>query len=394
MEYLIAVGYIVGWLLVVVCCRFITTTFHELGHAIPALLYTDGNVKIHVGSYGDDRSKNLQFGRLTAYFKFNPLHLNFGLCQHEKPATFNHIIRIILGGPLFSLLLGLLLILLIKLFQLPDAGMLVLMAFIISSIWDFFINLIPFSQPIRMYDGSMTYNDGQQLMTAIQLRKYPPEFHKGQTYFQEGDYQNAIVNFRKTIDAGHADKGVYFCLVQSLLNQRNYKSALHCCEEIDQRFKLEPNDFDLFSTVFLVNKNYTKTIECLDKTIYYNFNNAIAYNKRGYAYLMLENYKRAESDLRMAIRQDSKFGFPYNNLALVYLRKGELEKVLPLIERSRELQPDNPFLSLHLGYYYEALKEYNTALEHFKNAKEQGIDFDRIEVLIDQMKEKLSENSV
>lgn len=395
MEYLISVGYILGWLFVVVCCRFITTTIHELGHAIPSLRYTDGQVKMHVGSYGDEKSKHLRFGRLTAYFKLNPLRLNIGLCQSEKAAaTIGQAIRIVLGGPIASLLLGLIILVPLSLIRMPYELVMILMALMLSAVWDFFVNMVPMEQSIQLQNGKYTYNDGQQLLYYLQLRKYPLEFHKATTYYEEGDYQSAIVNFRKVIEAGAGDKGVYSNLIHSLIMQRNYRSALHCCEEMDLKYKLKPEDFVLVAYVFMKNGNHSKAIECLDQSIYYNFNDANAYNNRGYSFLMLEQYDRAEADFRMAIRHNPTFGFPYNNLGLVYLRKGETDQVLPLIERSRELNPDNPHLFLHLGYYYQEIGDYNTALNNFEVAKQDNIDFEGIDALIAETQEALKKNSV
>jgi len=388
MEYLIAIGYLIGWVVTVICCRFISTTVHELGHAIPSLMYTDGEVKIHVGSYGDERSKKIQIGRFTAFFKFNPLRLNMGLCQSEGQRTIAQNIRIVLGGPLASLLLGVVLLLPLWLIPMPQELVTVLMALILSGVWDFFVNIIPMQQSVRLYNGSYIFNDGQQLLHYMKLRTYPLEFHKATAYFEAGDYQSAIVNFRKTIESGADDKPGYYFLIQALLKQGNNKSALLCCEEVDQKFKLKPADFELFAYVFMQNSNYTKAIECLDQSIYYNFSNPLAYNNRGYAFLMLEEYDRAAADFRMAIRNDPKFAFPYNNLALVYLRKGETDKVIPLIEKSRELNPDNPFLALHMGYYHEAMGNHKEALNHFEQAREQHIELARIDDLIENTKEK------
>lgn len=392
MEYLLAIGYIVGWLAVIIGCRFITTTIHELGHAIPSLRYTNGPVKIHVGSYGNEKSKQLRFGRLTAFFKFNPLRLNMGLCQHEKATTIAQSIRIVLGGPVASLLLGLAILIPLSLIRMPYELVMILMALMLSAVWDFFVNIVPMEQSVRLQNGNYTYNDGRQLMYYLNLRRYPLEFHKATSYFEEGDYQSAVVNFRKVIEGGYGDKGVYNYLISALLKQGNYRSALHCCEEMDQQFKLKPEDFGLFAYVFMKNGNHSKAIECLDQSIYYNFSDPTAYNNRGYSFLMLEEYDRAEADFRMAIRHDATFAFPYNNLALVYLRKGETDKVLPLIKRSGELDPNNPYLFLHLGYYYQEIEDYSEALHYFEEAKKRKIDFGGIDSLIEEMQEAVNKS--
>jgi len=88
--------------------RPLTTFIHEMGHAIPSLLYTKGIVTIYVGSYGDpDKSIHFTVGRLKVYFKYNPLLWDSGLCvpgQGDISITKNMVI--ILMGPLTSLCVG------------------------------------------------------------------------------------------------------------------------------------------------------------------------------------------------------------------------------------------------------------------------------------------------
>lgn len=52
--------------------KFINTFFHEMGHALPALKYTEGDVNVNVGSYNDfeDRKPVYENDRLKIYFSY------------------------------------------------------------------------------------------------------------------------------------------------------------------------------------------------------------------------------------------------------------------------------------------------------------------------------------
>ena len=98
-----AILMIVGVLLT----RSITTLVHEYGHALPALLFTEKEVKVYVGSYGNlDNALTVKLGRLTTYLKFNLLNWNIGMCQHEGEYSKTKRAIIILGGPIASVLLS------------------------------------------------------------------------------------------------------------------------------------------------------------------------------------------------------------------------------------------------------------------------------------------------
>ena len=78
MEIFIGISIVIGWIIFVIFTKIATTLIHELGHAIPSLLFTEQPVAIHVGSYGYEKNSfKMQLGRLTLYFKFDILRLEY-----------------------------------------------------------------------------------------------------------------------------------------------------------------------------------------------------------------------------------------------------------------------------------------------------------------------------
>ena len=87
--------------------RPITVLFHELGHAIPAVLLTGEKVKVYIGSYGDPgKSLNFSMGKLSFWIRYDPLTWRGGLCvPTAKTVSFNRQIVYIICGPLHLLIL-------------------------------------------------------------------------------------------------------------------------------------------------------------------------------------------------------------------------------------------------------------------------------------------------
>ena len=80
MAVLTGILYAIGAILFILCIRPITTFFHEMGHALPALMFSREAVTVYIGSYGDvSRSQKFTFGRLTIYFRFNLFAWDLGL---------------------------------------------------------------------------------------------------------------------------------------------------------------------------------------------------------------------------------------------------------------------------------------------------------------------------
>ena len=78
METLSGVLIAISFIFLVFFIRIFTTLIHELGHAIPSLIFTTQEVAIHVGSYGDDKNSfEIDLGRLKAFFKIDIVELLF-----------------------------------------------------------------------------------------------------------------------------------------------------------------------------------------------------------------------------------------------------------------------------------------------------------------------------
>lgn len=87
----------------------ITIITHELGHALPALILTKGNVKLTLGR-NNEKLKRIRLRRLDIEFKgFDPF-TGFVHWTDSKLTKFQKIV-ILAGGPIVSLVFGILLLL-------------------------------------------------------------------------------------------------------------------------------------------------------------------------------------------------------------------------------------------------------------------------------------------
>ncbi len=384
MEILIGVFIAIGFIFVVVLSRVITTTIHELGHAIPSLILTNGSVEIHIGSFGDNKNSfKIDLGRFKAFFKLNLLHWNIGLCSRKESTTLFNSIIIVLGGPVFSLLTGIILYFILNSYQWGEAMTFVFAFFIISSVFDFLVNIIPMGSPILMADGSVTYNDGTQFFKLLNDSKMPERFFEGVKLQQEKKHDAAIEQFRKALDEGHDQRQIHFGLVDSLSESGKLDQALEHVEFLHKNNRLVIADYNYVGNLLLQKENYHAAIQFFDKYLYKYFSDSATLNKRGYAHLRVGDYEKAYYDFNSAILQQPKFASAYNNRGLAKIKQGDVEGGLKDIEKSRTLDDSDPYLYLHLGYYFKAINEPQKAVEHFQKAKDMGIDFHGLDYLIE-----------
>ena len=61
--------------------RLLTVLLHELGHAIPAILLTQQQVTVYIGSYGDPKNTlKLNLGMMEIFFRYNFFAWRIGMC--------------------------------------------------------------------------------------------------------------------------------------------------------------------------------------------------------------------------------------------------------------------------------------------------------------------------
>jgi tetratricopeptide (TPR) repeat protein len=94
----------------------------------------------------------------------------------------------------------------------------------------------------------------------------------------------------------------------------------------------------------------------------------LAYNNRGYTYLLLEQYALSIPDFDQAIALDVSRAFAYNNRGLAHLRLGQPAEARADIEHSLLLDPTNSYAHRNLGIWHFEHQEFGQALPHFQEA--------------------------
>ena len=87
----------------------LSTIIHEFGHALPALILTKENVKIILGR-NNEKLKKVSLRRLDIHIKGCNPFTGFAYWDKSKLTRFKEIM-ILAGGPIFSLIFGIVLLL-------------------------------------------------------------------------------------------------------------------------------------------------------------------------------------------------------------------------------------------------------------------------------------------
>ncbi|GAB3730916.1 hypothetical protein GCM10027594_12960 [Hymenobacter agri] len=164
---------------------------HELGHAVPALLFTRAKVTVYLGSYGDrDHSWRVQIGLLEFYWKKWSLNWSGGMCvPSSQNMTSAQRVIMILGGVGVTFVIAAIGFYGALVLDLHGSIKLFMFLLVIFATVTLVTNLVP-----REHDGMPS--DGLALLTLLTGKKLQADF--GPTL------QNLIARSREVaIDLGY-----------------------------------------------------------------------------------------------------------------------------------------------------------------------------------------------
>ncbi len=391
MEYIYGILLATLGLTVVIIIKLSTTLFHELGHAIPALMFTNKKVEVYIGSYGDsEKTIQLEFGRLKIYLNWNIITWQLGMCRHEQIAAnlWKETI-ILLGGPIASLLISIPLLLTLKHIESNSTLQLVSIIFIAAAAFDFFTNMIPSSKPIEIHNGKKTYCDGYALYQIYKRKTSPKQYFELEKLFVAQKYRKVIELGEKMLLTQQNKRYVYDFIIKSLIILNNKKRALKYYETLSNNFQLEDYDSFEIGKLYSSNGDYINALKFFKKFWFKNYKNIELLNAIGNAQIELGLYEEAIKTLITSLNIEN------NNLQAVLLRSKAYVKLkkYSLAESALrfaiEINANEPMIYFHLGIINEKRFKHKEAIKYFVLAKEMNCTYPKIDILIENLKTKV-----
>jgi Flp pilus assembly protein TadD len=372
--------------LIVLIIRPFTILFHELGHAILAILMTKQSVSIYIGSYGDPKNSfHIKVGLLHIWFKYNLFSWQSGICvPSAKQIPINKQIAYTLAGPLTSFLIAIFACYFTFIYDLHGFFKFIFTVFFASSIIDLFVNLIPNSTPIILYDSTIIYNDGYHLKQLFYYKKFPKEYEIAFSLYSKEKFAESAIAFHKILKNGLKNNDIYRFTILSYIQSKNYKTAIELSEKFIMLDKLNSDDYAFIGISFSELNIHDKALEYYNKSLALNSDNVLALNNKGYELNLLNKYEEAIPLFNKAIEIDNTFVYSYNNRGLAKIKTGKSEEGLDDIYYSLKLYENNSYAYRNLGIYHFDNKNYSKALEFFIKSKELDKTTHMIDELINQ----------
>lgn len=376
----------------VLIARPLTVLFHELGHAIPAILLTKQKATVYIGSHGDPkRSIKINFGVLAIFFRYNPFAWRLGLCvPSAKSVSINRQIIYTLAGPLASLIIATIACYFTFAYDLHGFLKLFLLVFLGSAFLDLLVNLVPNETPTKLYDGSVAYNDGYSLKQLLYYKRLPKEYSEAADLYNEQKFAEAAVLLESLLSR-KKDENIFRLAISSYLQDKNYEKAKELSDTFSLTGKMNSDDLSNIALSYSQLGFHDEALKLYDKSLDLNPDNKYSLNNKGYTLNLMNKFEEAISLFDRAIEHDKDFAYSYNNRGLGKIKLGKTEEGLQDINRSFELDPNNSYGYRNLGIYHFDKGEFDEAFRLFIKSKELDSTTHMIDELLSDTKLKLTD---
>lgn len=380
MEYAPAI--VLGLLLLLIITRPITVLLHELGHAIPALLFTRKEVTIYIGSYGDaHKSFALKTGRLTSWFKYNPFQWWWGLCQADcSNMSFPQQAIYTAGGTFFSFITAAAFFYIAFAFNMHGSLKLLCVFAFASALFDIFLNFTP--RVHRNADGTVLYSDGHNLWQLIMIQRFTKEYATGIQLYNNKAYEQSAIIFEQLLSKGLINEQIYRLAGSSYLFCRTYNKVTQFYQALSNQCQLNADDLYCLGLAHLHNGVIDDAERCLQQSLTLQPDNAYTLNAIGYLLTTQHRYPEAIVLLDKAISLDPSYSYAYNNRGHARMETGLLEEGLADIQYSLELDKDNPYAYRNLGIYHLLKQEHEKAHTYFLQSQAMDKDTPLVQELL------------
>lgn len=177
--------------------------------------------------------------------------------------------------------------------------------------------------------------------TLFRSMSFDDYFEQGKSYYDAGQYANAVRSFQSAVRLQPDDpKGHYFLGISLMLSDR-YREALKSFTKTTDLYPESPGPYFCSGWIYFAYGNEQKSIAAFKATVRLTPNYAPAHYGLGAAYHHFGRYGRAVRPLKEAIRIDPNYSDALYELGAVYFTLGrsslawEQYKALSLVDSSK-----------------------------------------------------------
>lgn len=242
--------------------------------------------------------------------------------------------------------------------------------FILVEIGNAHFQLGEYTDALDFYRKALVYLTDLQPGAADSTREWLHQGYRalGITYRRLGQQQEAISAYRKALQSGPGDSGLYAELAWAFGEEGRWREAVRAYEKVTQ---LQPDFAEAHCNLGVAYSElgeYDKALQEYSRAIRLKPDFTEAYRNLGVAYSQLERWREAASAFREVSRLAPNDVEAYLNLGLAYSRLGEQQQAIDAYREAIRIDPGLSQAHQRLGIAYARLGRYRQAVGAYKEA--------------------------
>ena len=199
-------------------------------------------------------------------------------------------------------------------------------------------------------------------------------YNEGLSLMEKGNYQDAIEAFSEGIKANDISKSVnFYGRAYSYFEIKNFEKAKADIANslLTEKINKENINSDIYwlkGMIASAEGDKKSEIECYEKAIAYTPENHWLKTTLGLAFIEDDQFQKGIEVLNNVLMENNKDAYAYSNRALGFIKTGELKKAKSDLDKSKELDDENPFLHKNYFLYYKEKGDTENACEAIEEA--------------------------
>lgn len=226
------------------------------------------------------------------------------------------------------------------------------------------------------YSELLDLYNKQMANVEAEVKSPTPFYNRALIKQKLKDFDGAEKDFNKAIELAKvsgfmpAEDVLYIAKAQMFFDKKDYTKAI---ETYNEALSIANNDFYSCPTLVSLGEmyrylgEYDKANEYYAKALKENQYYEPAYHSRGYTKILQENYKGAVEDLTAAL-EIAQNPYSYAHRGFAYIQLNELKKAEKDLKQALKLMPDSKVALYYMAYYYKKQNNQSKANSYISKA--------------------------
>jgi len=174
---------------------------------------------------------------------------------------------------------------------------------------------------------------------------------RSQILLDSGRYNEALSDAKRALSINPEDQFNFIVVGKAHRALGHVDSALSACATAEQNGFADPDNFMLMGDLYLVIRQYAKSLDYLNKALKMAPFEPRIYFLKGMVFWETKDTAKALSNWQTSIEQDPEYADGYCRLATYYMAKKQYSVAEQFLRSGLRLRPNDAFLNFDMGVF-------------------------------------------